>query len=284
MSNSKIYLGSTNLGTGKIRLGANDVSAIYLGTSLIYPPQPTVNCHDDWASLGYMSEAECECVESGDNMGYESKGDCMCNEFQECINCSSEWQTLGFQSEAECECQMYEHCISVSPSTLNFDNSNLTATFTVTSDESWTLTDNCNGTKYVLYDHTLNCSSFHASYDGSYDWHAPEHPVGDGTDSIWMEWKTQSPQVVSKQEYIDGCAAYGITVSGLNCDSSGYYLELRPTTGRKWLTYSTTSGAAGTTIVTVTCGLSEYPMSATITISTAHTSATIDVYKNVLNS
>ena len=38
MSNSKIYLGSTNLGTGKIRLGANDVSAIYLGTSLLYPP------------------------------------------------------------------------------------------------------------------------------------------------------------------------------------------------------------------------------------------------------
>ena len=44
MSNSKIYLGSTNLGTGKIRLGANDVSAIYLGESLLYPPtipQPT---------------------------------------------------------------------------------------------------------------------------------------------------------------------------------------------------------------------------------------------------
>lgn len=38
MSNSKIYLGSTNLGTGKIRLGANDVSAIYLGSSLLYPP------------------------------------------------------------------------------------------------------------------------------------------------------------------------------------------------------------------------------------------------------
>lgn len=44
MSNSKIYLGSTNLGTGKIRLGANDVSAIYLGTSLLYPPSaPTGN-------------------------------------------------------------------------------------------------------------------------------------------------------------------------------------------------------------------------------------------------
>lgn len=42
MSNSKIYLGSNNLGTGKIRLGANDVSAIYLGASLLYPPtQPT---------------------------------------------------------------------------------------------------------------------------------------------------------------------------------------------------------------------------------------------------
>ncbi len=38
MSNSKIYLGSTNLGTGKIKLGSNDVSAIYLGTSLLYPP------------------------------------------------------------------------------------------------------------------------------------------------------------------------------------------------------------------------------------------------------
>lgn len=45
MSNSKIYLGSTNLGTGKIRLGANDVSAIYLGANLVYPtstpPTPT---------------------------------------------------------------------------------------------------------------------------------------------------------------------------------------------------------------------------------------------------
>lgn len=37
-SDSKIYLGSTNLGTGKIRLGGADVSAIYLGTSLLYPP------------------------------------------------------------------------------------------------------------------------------------------------------------------------------------------------------------------------------------------------------
>lgn len=37
-SDSKIYLGANNLGTGKIRLGANDVSAIYLGTSLLYPP------------------------------------------------------------------------------------------------------------------------------------------------------------------------------------------------------------------------------------------------------
>lgn len=38
MSNSKIYLGANNLGTGKIKLGSSNVSAIYLGANLLFPP------------------------------------------------------------------------------------------------------------------------------------------------------------------------------------------------------------------------------------------------------
>lgn len=45
-SNSKIYLGDNNLGAGKIKLGSNNVSAIYLGVNLIFPtptpPTPTI--------------------------------------------------------------------------------------------------------------------------------------------------------------------------------------------------------------------------------------------------
>lgn len=37
--NSKIYLGSNNLASGKIKLGSSDVSAIYIGSTMVYGGQ-----------------------------------------------------------------------------------------------------------------------------------------------------------------------------------------------------------------------------------------------------
>lgn len=432
MSNSKIYLGANNLGAGKIKLGSSDVSAIYLGTSLLYPLSgpatiptlvdwvhtttatstanylstgvcPTINTvfravfhanqkvgattigfdggatptggasdNDDYRlfnhdsltrfyfdfnssrinktsvssdSNGYVSitcgnnyitdnirqsttngtaqsvvntqnvpiyinvssDVDFQSLEiwengtlvynghaaylNGDYGVYDSVGGTFTTQTYggntmigpavqvDCSDCTN-WEDCGYSSYSDCECQENGNCMTVSPSTLTFDNSNLTATFTVTSNESWTLTDNCNGPRYELINWTRNCPSFTAVYDGSIDIYAPANPIGDGSDSIWEEW-SYSDYVTSKQEFINLCSSVGITMSGMNCDNSGYSMELRPVrTGNRWLSYSISSGSSGTTTVTVTCEATVIPLNATITITSAHNTATINVTKN----